>query len=130
MVYGILDVVEGELVYAAAGQPGPLVVPADGAAALQPSTGHPVGLLPDPSFEERRLRLQRGDRLFFFSDGIAETFGPDDEEFGPDRTATALGNSQGEDLERSLDGLIGALKAWNGGAAFTDDVSILGVELS
>jgi sigma-B regulation protein RsbU (phosphoserine phosphatase) len=130
IVYGILDIAERSLVYGAAGQPGPLVVPRLGEPALQKSTGHPIGLLPDSSFGERRVQLQPGDRLFFFSDGIAETFGPGDEEFGQERIATALAKSRSEDLERSLDGLLDVLKRWNRGAPFTDDVSILAVELS
>ncbi len=130
ILYGILDLDERELVYAAAGQPGPLLVPRVGEAVLQESTGHPIGLLPDPSFGEHRVQLQEGDRLFFFSDGLAETFGPDEEEFGPQRMAAALSDSRSEDLERSLDGLLEALKSWSGGAPFVDDVSILGVELA
>ena len=130
LVYGILDVASRELVYGAAGQSGPLLVPRFGEPALQESTGHPIGLLPDPVFAERRLRLDPGDRLFFFSDGIAETFGPDEEEFGTGRLALALAGSRSQDLERSLDTLLGGLRTWNGGAPFSDDVSVLGVELS
>jgi len=130
IVYGVLDVAERTLLYGAAGQPGPLLVPRAGEPTLQESTGHPIGLLPDPSVGEQRLQLQPGDRLFLFSDGVAETFGPGGEEFGRERLAAALGRSRSEDLEGSLDGLLDGLKAWSGGAPFTDDVSILGVELS
>jgi sigma-B regulation protein RsbU (phosphoserine phosphatase) len=130
IVYGILDIAERELVYAAAGQPGPLLVPRAGEPVPRESTGHPIGLLPDPSFGERRLQLQPGDRLFFFSDGIPETFGPGEEEFGRERLAASLGQSGSEDLERSLDGLLDTLREWNAGVPFTDDVSILGVELT
>jgi sigma-B regulation protein RsbU (phosphoserine phosphatase) len=130
MVYGVLDTVSRELVYVAAGQPGPLRVPRVGEPELLESTGQPVGLLPDLVVEERRVRLDAGDRLFLFSDGLAETFGPDEEEFGRERLARALGESRSEDLEASLDGLLVTLRGWNRGAPFTDDVSILGVELS
>lgn len=130
IVYGILDLTQRTLVYGAAGQPGPLVVSRAGEPAPQESTGHPIGLLPDPSFGERRIQLQPGDRLFFFSDGVPETFGPGEEEFGRERAAATLGDSRSLSLERSLDGLLDTLKEWSGGAPFTDDVSILGVELS
>jgi sigma-B regulation protein RsbU (phosphoserine phosphatase) len=130
VVYAILDIAERELVYAAGGHTGPLVVPPSGEPVQQESTGHPIGLLPEPDFSECRVQLQPGDRIFFFSDGLAETFGPAEEEFGRERLAATLGQSRSEDLERSLDALLDRLKAWNGGAPFTDDVSILGVELS
>jgi PAS domain S-box-containing protein len=130
VVYGILDVAERTLLYGAGGQPGPLIVPRVGEPALQESTGHPIGLLPEPTVGERRLQLQPGDRIYLFSDGAAETFGPGEEEFGRERLAATLGRSRGEDLDHSLDGLLHTLKDWSGGAPFADDVSILGVELS
>ena len=129
ILYAILDVAERELVYAAAGQPGPLLVPRDGEPVLHESTGHPIGLLPHPDIGESRMPLQPGDRLFLFSDGLAETFGPGEEEFGRKRMAAVLDGSRSVDLERTLDRLLGALESWSGGAPFVDDVSILGVEL-
>jgi sigma-B regulation protein RsbU (phosphoserine phosphatase) len=130
IVYGILDIAERTFLYGAAGQPGPVLVPRAGEVASQQSTGHPIGLLPDPSFGEQRLELRPGDRLFLFSDGIPETFGPGEEEYGRDRLAAELGRSRGEDLDHSLDGLLNDLRGWSGGAPFTDDVSLLGVELT
>lgn len=129
IVYAILDLGTRELVYAAGGQPGPLVAPAEGAPTLHPSTGHPVGLLPEPDLDEARVTLGSGDRLFLFSDGLAETHSPSGEEFGRDRLAATLAGSRGDGLERSLDQLLETLRAWSEGAPFGDDLSILGVEV-
>jgi len=130
IAYGVVDVAERELVYAAAGQPGPLRVPRRGDPVLLDSTGQPIGLLPDPDIEERRVGLEPGDRLFFFTDGLPETVGPEDEEFGRERLATVLAASRTDDLEISLDSLLDALREWSGGAPFRDDVSVLGIEVA
>jgi PAS domain S-box-containing protein len=128
MLYGILDVSTRELRYVAAGHPGPLVIPRDGEPVVHESTGHPVGLLADATFEEGHLELQPGDRFFLFSDGITEAFSPGGEEFGVGRLATALAEGRSAPLEQSIAGLRRQLKAWSGGAPPTDDISILGVE--
>jgi PAS domain S-box-containing protein len=130
IVYGVVDISARELVYTAAGQPGPLRVPRSGETVQLESTGHPIGLLPEPELAERRVALEPGDRLFLFSDGIAETSGADGEtEFGRERLASTLGGTREQALETSLEGLLKALRDWNSDAPFTDDVSILGVEL-
>lgn len=129
MVYGILDVPARELRYVAAGHAGPVVVPREGEPVRHDSTGQPVGLLRDAVFEEARLQLQPGDRLYLFTDGVTEAAGPDDEEFGAARAAAALHRGRAQTLEKSIASLIGELKSWSRRGEFSDDVSVLGVEL-
>jgi PAS domain S-box-containing protein len=129
MVYGILDVPTRELRYVAAGHPGPLVVARDGRVSRNDSTGQPIGLLPDAIFEEHRLVLGSGDRFFLFTDGVTETSSPTGEEYGADRAAAVLSRGRGGTLDGSIGDLLEEVKRWGGGAAFRDDVSVLGVEL-
>ena len=129
MVYGILDVPTREFRYVAAGHAGPLVVPRDGAPVAHDSTGQPVGLFADATFEEGRLSLGAGDRLYLYTDGVTEAAGPEDEDFGSRRTAEALGRGRPKTLEESIGSLLDEVKSWTDGAAFTDDVSVLGVEV-
>ncbi len=130
MVYGILDVPTREFRYVAAGHAGPLVVPRQGAPVLHDSTGQPVGLFADAMFEEGRLSLEPGDRLYLYTDGVTEAAGPEDEDFGSRRTAEVLGRGRPRTLETSIGHLLDEVKTWRGGASFTDDVSILGIEVS
>jgi sigma-B regulation protein RsbU (phosphoserine phosphatase) len=129
MVYGILDVPKRELRYVAAGHPGPLVVRREGEVTTHDSSGQPIGLLPDASFEERQLTLEPGDRFYLFTDGVTEVTSPSGEELGADRAAGALARGRGQPLERAIADLLEEMKGWSGGAAFRDDVSVLGVEL-
>jgi sigma-B regulation protein RsbU (phosphoserine phosphatase) len=129
MVYGILDVLTRELRYVAAGHAGPLVVPRDGTPVRHDSTGQPVGLFADATFEEGRLSLGAGDRLYLYTDGVTEAAGPEDEDFGPRRAAEALGRGRPKTLEGSIGDLLDEVKIWTGGAAFADDVSVLGIEV-
>ena len=71
MVYGLLDVAEGEgeLRYISAGHPGLIHVSASGQLTAADGRGFPVGLATGP-FAEQLLSLGRGDRIYFYSDGV------------------------------------------------------------
>jgi sigma-B regulation protein RsbU (phosphoserine phosphatase) len=130
MVYGILDVPSREFRYVAAGHPGPLVVPRNGEPVRYDSTGVPVGLLEGAGFEEGRLVLEPGDRLYLFTDGVTEAASPGDQEFGAERAAAALAGNRSATLETSIESLLDEVRGWREEADFTDDVTVLGVELS
>jgi sigma-B regulation protein RsbU (phosphoserine phosphatase) len=129
MVYGILDVPRRELRYVAAGHPGPLVVRHDGEVVPHDSSGQPIGLLPNASFEERRLTLEVKDRFYLCTDGVTEASSPSGEEFGIRRTAAALARGRGQPLDDAIADLLDEMKVWSGGAPFRDDVSVLAIEL-
>ncbi|WP_327104485.1 PP2C family protein-serine/threonine phosphatase [Nonomuraea glycinis] len=58
---------------AGGGHPPALLLCADGRACYVPTTGGmPVGLLPSPSFVVAEARLERGDTLLLYTDGITE----------------------------------------------------------
>lgn len=129
LVYGILDVPSREFRYVAAGHAGPLVVPRVGEPVRHDSSGQPIGLFEDAIFEEERLVLEAGDRLYLLTDGVTEACSPQDEEFGAERVAVALGRVRGETLDRSVLALLDELQTWREGRAAADDVSVLGVEV-
>jgi len=130
MVYGILDVPSRDFRYVAAGHAGPLVVPRKGEPIRHDSTAQPIGLFEGTTFEEGRLSLGAGERLYLYTDGVTEAAGPEEEDFGSGRTAEALGRGRAQTLERSIRDLLDEVKTWTGGAPFADDVSVLGVEVT
>ncbi|HUM30989.1 MAG TPA: SpoIIE family protein phosphatase [Thermoanaerobaculia bacterium] len=71
----------GEMEYVSAGHP-PILVAGSGAERSYPSTGLPLGILPDRFFDCLPLELYPGESACLYSDGFNETLDPDDEEFG------------------------------------------------
>ena len=68
--YGVLDTATGELVYAAAGHPPPLVVGSDGATSYLPVAARPpLGSLPGADTEVSAHILEQGATLVLFSNG-------------------------------------------------------------
>ncbi|MEU4693047.1 SpoIIE family protein phosphatase [Actinoplanes sp. NPDC023714] len=74
----LLDPATGEVSYCTAGHPPPLVVSATGATRFLPGTGG-VPLATGGTFPVRQARLEAGDLLLLYSDGILERPGA-----GPD----------------------------------------------
>ena len=88
--YGILDPVTQNFQYANAGHPQPLVVDKSGAVRRAGGGGIVLGLFPGAKYEDSSIVLQPGDKLLLFTDGIAEAFSPDGEEFGEARIAATV----------------------------------------
>ena len=130
MVYGVIDVRARQLTYAAAGHPGPILVPANGEPVMHSSTGMPIGMLPDVEFKEQTLNLVPGDRLFLYTDGVTEALNSNDEEFGKTRLLEALEDGREVSLRETIRGIVTRVRKWQGGRDGLDDLSLLGTEIS
>ena len=100
--YAILDPTSGHLVYANAGHDVPYLWRGGEADELR-ATGMPLGLMPGMSYEEKEIVLDRGQGVFFYSDGLVEAHDPKGEMFGVPRLR-ALVAEHGEEgsLEEAL----------------------------
>jgi PAS domain S-box-containing protein len=58
--------------FASGGHPLPLLLRADGSVQTVGEPGSLLGVLPDPTFEDRSLSLAPGDALVFYTDGVIE----------------------------------------------------------
>ena len=130
MALGFLNTSTGLMRVVQAGHPNPLILHADGRVEEMGDGGMPVGLLPDASFSEWRTRLQPGDRVLFYSDGLTECPGPNGgdemlEEEGLVQLVSALGQERGEAF---LNQMHKSLQDYAGTSDFPDAVSALLLE--
>ncbi|WP_240619703.1 PP2C family protein-serine/threonine phosphatase [Blastococcus sp. TF02-8] len=113
------------LCWSNAGHPPPVLVRADGTAALLERT--PERLLGAGSVgavrTEHTTELQRGDSVLFYTDGLVERRGMTLDD-GTAWLVRALGRIGLEPLDRVCDGLLGAL-----GSRGDDDIALLAVRL-
>ncbi len=61
--------------FASAGHPLPLLLRPDGTVEAVGEPGTLLGVVPDPSIEDRAVSLSRGDALVFYTDGVIEPRG-------------------------------------------------------
>lgn len=127
IVYGIADAKTGEFRYVSAGHPGIVHLRRHAEPSLLEAVGFPIGL--GGGYEEHAVQLERGDRLYLYSDGVAEAMNPDGELFGSARLLEVLARGRTVPLSESIARLLDELQRWCGGAPFRDDVSVLAVEI-
>jgi phosphoserine phosphatase RsbU/P len=128
MLYGMLDQLTGDFRYVSAGHPGPILVPKAGNAECLAAQGFPIGLLPDVDYHDCCVRLQPGDRLYFYTDGVSEALDAQEQEFGVERIKASFCESRAQSLAESLDRLMVSLRQWRWNDPFHDDVTMLAVE--
>ncbi|HYO81782.1 MAG TPA: PP2C family protein-serine/threonine phosphatase [Bryobacteraceae bacterium] len=130
MSYGLLDMDTSLLRLAQAGNPNPVLIHSGGQVRTLTTGGMPVGLWPEIQIESVEVPFSPGDRLVLCSDGITECTNVRDEEFGDGRLIEFLAGAARQPLDSMLNGLERRLEHWHGSANFTDDVSMLAVELT
>ncbi len=129
LCYGILDMQTNRFSFVCAGHPGPVLARRDGATSSITVPGLPIGIRENAEYEDTTVHLLPGDRLYLYSDGLTEETHPSGDEFGQDRLEAAVVRKQHLTLDASLDALIGAVSTWHGSDRFSDDLSIVALEI-
>jgi sigma-B regulation protein RsbU (phosphoserine phosphatase) len=114
----------GMLRYVNAGHNPAFVVSPDGLVELD-STGRPIGIFPECSYEEGTVHLRPGSTLFLYTDGLNEAAGPDDNEFGMDRLRDLVAAQRGCATSDIPARVLEAVTAFERGAKATDDKTIV-----
>jgi phosphoserine phosphatase RsbU/P len=86
LFYARLDSSTGDLVYVNAGHNPPLLRRAlDGQLISLTRTGIPLGIEPGSAYEQDRIRMEPGDFLLLYTDGVTDAVNDQDEAFGINR---------------------------------------------
>jgi sigma-B regulation protein RsbU (phosphoserine phosphatase) len=129
MLYGVLDAERRIFRFVSAGHPSPVLLPRDHAPRLLWASGFPIGMIPDAKYDETEIALGPGDRLFLYSDGIAEARNSAGEEFGLQAFLDALHNSRAEPLDDALTSVLAEVESHARASGMKDDLTILGIEI-
>jgi len=90
LFYAQLDGPSRQLRYLSAGHNPPFVVRRDGSHERLREGGLVLGVFANQTFKSGTTKLQSGDRLVLYTDGVTEACNSDDEEFGEDRLLQVL----------------------------------------
>ena len=85
----------------------------------------PVGLIPDAVYKLESQKLEPGDTLVLFSDGVTEAMDPEDNEFGTTRLKQALEAQQRDNVEQVQTDVLAAVSEFARGASQRDDITVL-----
>jgi sigma-B regulation protein RsbU (phosphoserine phosphatase) len=122
--FGILDQ-EGHLEYINAGHPSPFLIRHGAAEEAFTEGSYPVGLVPEAEYTAACLKLEPGDTLVLFSDGVTEAMDPDEQFFGIPRLKQVLTGQMQCPLEQLQKCVLESVENFTRGAHQADDLTLL-----
>ncbi len=90
LFWGILNPADGGLYYINAGHESAVIVGPNGIKTQLPPTGPAVGLMPDLEFKVKQTKINPGESIIAFTDGITESRNKSDELYGVDNFINLL----------------------------------------
>ena len=108
--YGVLDGERRTFRYTNAGHLPPILLKPIGASLRLENGGALLGVFPDWKYEDSLVRLDAGDRLIFFTDGITEAANRDGDEFGEDRLLAAITSAKAHSAPNLNDLLLSSVR--------------------
>jgi sigma-B regulation protein RsbU (phosphoserine phosphatase) len=128
--YGVLNRRTRQFTYANAGHPFPIRYAARRNAFEElPARGFLLGVMPEEVYSERSVELEPGDRLVFYTDGVADCRDERGETFGAERIREALAKLSAGNAMQITKGLVEQVRAFRGSARPVDDMTLVVAEI-
>jgi sigma-B regulation protein RsbU (phosphoserine phosphatase) len=126
--YGVLDTRSGEVTYSNGGHQPPFVIKASGEVETTELTGGlALGMFSKAEYRERTFRLERGDGLLLFTDGVTEAMNAEKELFSDERLLETVRRLNGGGVEIRVECVFEAVREYVSGAPQSDDMTALAV---
>jgi len=124
MFFGILDEA-GHLEFINAGHPSPFLLRNGQAEEAFTEGSFPVGLVPEAEYTATCMKLEPGDTLVLFSDGVTEAMDPDENLFGVPRLKDVLVGKSNVALDVLEKLVLESVENFARGARQADDLTML-----
>ncbi|MGE4489104.1 MAG: PP2C family protein-serine/threonine phosphatase [Kiritimatiellales bacterium] len=130
--YLILNTETGELRGSSAGHTVPFLIrngsPLDVSMlhAAEHANGPALAVIENAEYRTFHIRLQPGDAVLMYTDGLLEEVDDTNEEFGREHAREVLSHQENNEPKTLCDALIHTLSEFHSNRPFTDDVCLLG----
>lgn len=122
----VLNSETGELDIVNAGHNPILLLKEDGSIHKIEAGGMGLGMLDmGIPYEGTKLNVQKGERLFLYTDGIPEAMNMDEEEYSDERMEEFFLQNNSSSSQEYVDNLVKDVKGFSGNAEQSDDITIL-----
>jgi sigma-B regulation protein RsbU (phosphoserine phosphatase) len=126
--FGILDPADGALAYCSAGHNSPYVLSAGHEVSkLGAPNDIPLGIEANYAYSTRTHRLNRGDSLFVYTDGVTEAMDGDSAFFTDERLAQVLTPLAGAPPRAVVCEVIASVRDFSSGEPQTDDIAAMAI---
>jgi sigma-B regulation protein RsbU (phosphoserine phosphatase) len=132
LLYALLDAEKGSLILCSAGQTQPIHFSArKGTANLVQTEGDsfPLGILDEADYQDTELKLEPGDRVVFYTDGIVEAMNEKKEIFGFEQVQKVVEEGKNLSADALLEHILERVNAFVGQAVQHDDLTAIVVSV-
>jgi serine phosphatase RsbU (regulator of sigma subunit) len=120
---------ETSMTFASGGHTSPIVYRADnGEISFIKRSGFLIGLREGETFDEVTINLHRGDRIFFYTDGLTDVWNSKEKILGANGLIS-LFKKEKLPLGLTLDQIIDSVNRFKGKAEYKDDIILIGIEV-
>ena len=127
--YGVYCISTGEMRYVNAGHNPPYIIKADGRVDVLPKSNNIcMGVTEGFPYQESTLKLDKGDMLVTFTDGVTEACDPNNNLYGEERLEALLTTLRGYNAQQVTTAIDNAVNAHANGAEQSDDITIMAIK--
>jgi sigma-B regulation protein RsbU (phosphoserine phosphatase) len=124
--YGILHTDSGEVEYCIGGHNPPYVLSNSGELhVVKEPVSMIVGAIEAATFETGRTKLNPGECIVLFTDGVTEAIGANDTEFSTTGLRAVLERSAGSSSDRIVPNVIDEVRTFSAGCPQSDDITLM-----
>ena len=116
---GVLDLSTGELMYCNAGHNAPI--------PLSVIPNLPLGIMAGFEYQEQEAKLEIGDTLFLYTDGLTEAMNSVHEQFGEERMNSEWRQLKGQTPQQIIQAMQHAVQDFVGEAEQSDDLTMFAI---
>ena len=128
LLYGILDLRSGDFTFSAGGQPPAYLCSSHHAGSfLSEPHGLMLGVLDNATYMDGVARLDPGDGLMFYTDGVTEAETAGGEFFTEERLRSVLEGVRGRPVEQVVAEVLSSVQTFTEGLEQGDDITLLAV---
>jgi len=124
MFCAVLDQQEGRLFYCSAGHPPGILVRQGRSESLELGS-LPLAVEADAGYELCEVRLDPGDAVVMFTDGVTEAMNAERQEFGQQRLETLVGGFDGTGAEELAEEVLRHVREFTGPVPQSDDLTLV-----
>jgi len=128
-LYGVLDTKNRIFTFTNGGHNAPILRHANGEMEYLTEGGIALGMFKNSKYKERPLKLNAGDVITFYTDGVTEAKNEKDEEFGTKRLKKVINDSHQLSAAQIQENIYKAIKEFRGDLPAGDDLTMVVVKV-
>lgn len=118
--YGVINLDNDTITYASAGAPSPILQNKNGNIKILESSGFPLGVNPDATYSNNKVNFKKSDRLFLYSDAVAETFNKKGVMYGEDKLIKMISENAKNKVPDLISKIVSSQKRYRHGPLHDD----------